>query len=68
MEGAIGDDSSARTLIHDRERWTKGNRARLENEHLLKQWGGRSAADPFIYRWSDVKTFLEDLRSGLTSE
>lgn len=58
-------NTEARDLVHKRERRNKGPMARIGNPKLLGTWGGSSGAARYIFRWTVVKTILEDLHAGL---
>jgi hypothetical protein len=58
------DDPAARELIAARERQQKGGQARLVNDRLLGQWGGRSGTDPLTFRWPQVSRILGDINQG----
>ena len=58
----------ALALIEQRERKLKGNRSRFSNRRALEQWGGASGVNRLVYRWPNVKVFLNDLHQGLKQE
>jgi hypothetical protein len=53
-QGDVVKDPGARTLIAAREHQQKGGQARLSNDRLLGQWGGRSGTEPLTFRWPSV--------------
>ena len=53
--------SRADSLIAAREREQKGAQARLDNERLLRQWGGSSGTDRMNFRWNQVRRMMLDL-------
>lgn len=57
--------SEARELIRRREHSIKRGRARLMHREYLLMWGGSAGADPLEYRWSTVRTILDDILRGL---
>ncbi|MCY4370294.1 MAG: DUF6361 family protein [bacterium] len=61
----VAEDSSARTLVRDREVQLKRARARLTNPRRLELWGGDSGTGRMGYRWGPAKRILEDLFDGL---
>ncbi|MFW5961390.1 MAG: DUF6361 family protein [bacterium] len=60
----IESSSTARKIIKDREKWTKGKRARLFNQEYLEKWGGASAVSMLDYRWGIVNNFIKDLKAA----
>lgn len=56
-----------RTLIANRERQLKGNRARLENVGRLLAWNGGVGVGRMDFRWYRVRQLLTDLHLGLSS-
>jgi len=52
---------SADSLVAQRERQQKRNQARLNNERLLRQWGGSSGADRVNFRWNQIRRMMLDL-------
>lgn len=61
----LADDRLARSLIQQRERALKGNQSRFTNSSARARWGGASGSAPLSFRWSNVQTFLRDLRDAL---
>jgi Family of unknown function (DUF6361) len=57
-------DAAARQLVAARERQQKGSQARLVNDRLLWQWGGRSGTDRLTFRWDQVTRILGDIQRG----
>lgn len=53
--------SRADSLIAAREREQKKAQARLDNERLLRQWGGSSGTDRMNFRWNQVRRMMLDL-------
>lgn len=62
---SIPDDKEARRFIHSRERRLKGGRARLGNPSRLGMWGGESGTARHDFRWSTVRTIIDDIQRGL---
>ena len=60
----LADDQYARELVRKRELYQKGSQARLNNDRLMRQWGGESGADRLTFRWPNVKTLLNDIADG----
>lgn len=56
--GAAGD------LIENRERRLKGSRSRFVNAEALAAWEGGAGMGMMRYRWSNVRTILNDLSRG----
>jgi len=63
--GSLLSDKQALSLVREREIRKKGKQSRFTNQRLREQWGGSSGMLPMDYRWSTVKTLLEDLWKGL---
>lgn len=61
----IADYTTARELIHNRERHLKKGLARLDNSRALELWNGESGAFQLDYRWGTTQTILNDLFLGL---
>ena len=61
----LPEQSSARSLIRERELRLKGGRARLHSPRHLELWGGASGSDKMNYRWSDSRRILTDIFAGL---
>lgn len=61
----LAADTTARTLVRDRERRNKGAMARIDNPKRLESWGGSSGASQYVYRWSYVRTILDDIQQGM---
>lgn len=51
----------ADSLIASREREQKRAQARLDNERLLRQWGGSSGTDRLNFRWNQIRRMMLDL-------
>lgn len=47
-------DTAARQLVAAQERQQKASQARLVNDRLLWQWGGRSGTARLTFRWDQV--------------
>lgn len=62
----VADNSTARTLVEDREIQLKRARARLTNSRRLELWGGDSGTGRMAYRWGAAKRILTDIFDGLT--
>ncbi|MDE0106655.1 MAG: DUF6361 family protein [Bryobacterales bacterium] len=62
----VADNSTARTLVKDREVQLKRARARLTNSRRLELWGGDSGTGRMAYRWGAAKRILTDIFDGLT--
>ncbi|WP_045221889.1 DUF6361 family protein [Desulfonatronum thioautotrophicum] len=63
--GDLLHNAEAAQLIRLREMWLKKGRSRFSNQRALEQWGGKSGTARLAYRWSNVKTLLDDLYQGL---
>ena len=61
----IADNSTARTLVRDRETQLKRGRARMTNPRRLELWGGASGTGRMDYRWGSGKRILKDIFDGL---
>lgn len=61
----ISDSDKARRLVYNREVSIKGNRSRLKNPQMLKQWSGTSAAGALDFRWKFVQRIVNDILYGL---
>lgn len=61
----ISDFERARRLVYNREVSIKGNRSRLKNRQMRKQWSGASAAGALDFRWKFVQRILNDILYGL---
>jgi len=61
----ISDSDKARRLVYNREVSIKGNRSRLKNPQMLKQWSGASAAGALDFRWKFVQRIVNDILYGL---
>jgi hypothetical protein len=59
------DLPDVRSLIASREQVMKGRLARLQNPAALERWNGRSGVYELTYRWSQGRTVLRDIASGL---
>lgn len=59
------NDSTARALIHSRERRLKGSRARLSNERALNLWSGAAGTGVLNYRWNIARGMVNDILDGL---
>lgn len=55
---------SAAGLIENRERRLKGSRSRFVNADALAAWEGGAGMGAMRYRWSNVRTLLNDLSGG----
>lgn len=66
--GDLLHNTEAAQLIRLREMWLKKGRSRFSNQRALEQWGGYSGTGRLAYRWSNVKTLLDDLHRGLNGE
>ena len=64
-ESVVSDNSTARTLVRDREIRLKGNRSRLTSARHLELWGGRSGTGRIAYRWDVTRRILQDIFDGL---
>ena len=60
-------DTTARALLHERERQLKGRRARLGNPRALELWGGDAGPARMNYRWPAAVRILRDLSAGKDS-
>lgn len=63
----LADNSTAITLISNRERQIKGGRARLVNQAALDRWSGQSGLSRLDYRWSVAHRHLRDLYAARTA-
>ena len=61
----VAEDSTARTLVRDREVQLKRARARFTNPRRLELWGGESGTWRMSYRWESAKGILKDVFDGL---
>ena len=61
-EIAIGE--KGKSLIAARERFQKRALARLDNERLLRQWGGESGSGRMSFRWPQVRRILTDISTA----
>ena len=61
----LAADPDAADLVRRREERMKGARSRFRNPSALERWRGASGLGRFEYRWTEVKTYLEDLYTGL---
>ena len=64
-EAIVAEDSTARTLVRDREVRLKRARARFTNPRRLELWGGESGTWRMSYRWGPAKKILKDVFDGL---
>ena len=64
----MAEDSTARTLVRDREVQLKRARARFTNPRRLELWGGESGTWRMSYRWQSAKGILKDVFDGLRGE
>ena len=64
-EAVVGENSTARALVQERETQLKRGRARLGSTRHLELWGGRSGTDRMAYRWGVTKQILKDIFDGL---
>jgi hypothetical protein len=60
----LADDPGARQLIRNREQSQKRGQARLDNERLLRQWGGEAGLARLNYRWPTAHQILDDIEQG----
>jgi hypothetical protein len=60
----VGHDTTARTLVEERERQLKGEQARVKNPRARELWGGKSGAAQLDYRWRSAARILDDLYVG----
>jgi hypothetical protein len=58
------DGSSARTLIHSRERQLKRGQARLDSPRALELWSGAAGMQRLDYRWRISRRMLADIHDG----
>lgn len=63
----VAEDDVVRRLVANRESALKGPRARLVNEARLLDWNGSVGVGRMGFRWSRVRTLLQDLHRGLRS-
>jgi hypothetical protein len=62
---AISGNERLRVLVANRERYQKGTRSRLVNDHLLRTWSGASGSRRLDFRWMQVRPIITDIRDGL---
>ncbi|PWH07911.1 hypothetical protein DEO23_01915 [Brachybacterium endophyticum] len=57
------DSAALKDLVRNRERDTKGQRARLRpgNRKALDAWPGETGTGPMLFRWGNVTRHLQDL-------
>lgn len=60
----LADDSNARRLIRQREHVQKRGQARLNNDRLMRQWGGASGSGRLNFRWPVVRRILNEIVDG----
>ena len=60
----VSRDTTARTLVEDRERQLEGKQARVESARARELWGGKSGAAQLDYRWRSAARILDDLYVG----
>src|SRR5438034_11730841 len=61
----LRDDRFARSLIRDRERRLKKNRARIDNPRAQELWTGASGTAQLDFRWRISQQLLQDIITGL---
>jgi Family of unknown function (DUF6361) len=66
-QAGVGD-ATARQLVAAREQQQKASQARLVNDRLLWQWGGRSGTARLTFRWDQVTQILGDIDRGRESD
>ena len=62
---SIFDQSTAKTLIREREIDKKRRNSRFTNARVRDQWGGSSGLVPMIYRWQIVQSYVSDMAAAL---
>jgi hypothetical protein len=60
-EQTIVDASDARQLIKGREVAIKRGRARIGNDRMLQDWGGKSGAAQLNFRWATTSQIIDDI-------
>ncbi|WP_210604611.1 DUF6361 family protein [Brevibacterium oceani] len=60
----VADDERLRQLVRTREA-RKGKQSRLRNSALRKNWSGASGAGQLTFRWTTVRTLVNDIVQGL---
>ncbi len=60
-ESSIVDDSDARVLIKQREVNVKRGRARIGNQQMLQDWGGKSGTAQLNFRWPTSSQIIADI-------
>lgn len=65
QSGATAADKELRSLVGERERAVKRGQSRLVNPKLLPLWNGASGSAALVYRWSQVRREILDIRAGL---
>lgn len=60
-ELTISDGREARDLIQGRESAIKRGRARIGNDRMLQDWGGKSGAAQLNYRWPTTSQIIDDI-------
>jgi hypothetical protein len=64
---SIADNKRLRRLVRAREE-RKGKQSRLVNDRLLATWSGASGAGQLNFRWGTVRTMVNDIVRGMTSD
>ena len=60
-EQSIVDSCDARQLVKEREVSLKRGRARIGNDRMLQDWGGKSGTSQLNYRWPTVSQIIDDI-------
>ena len=63
----IADNQRLRRLVRAREE-RKRKQSRLLNDRLLATWSGASGAGQLDFRWGTVRTLVNDIVRGMTSD
>jgi hypothetical protein len=63
----IAENTRLRQLVQAREQ-RKGKQSRLFNDRLVATWSGASGAGQLDFRWGTVRTLVNDIVRGMTSD
>lgn len=64
----IAENSDARRLILERERYLKRSLSRLDNPRARELWSGHAGDGRLDYRWGIAQRHINDILKGLGSE
>ena len=62
-DSSLSSNRSLRRLVTDRE-LRKGKQSRLGNQKMLAKWSGASGVGELDFRWTNVKTIVNDIQRG----